>query len=80
MVGSLNFCPFHDNIILLWVEVPKIIQADGLPASVEATVNDRAGKIKMAMYEVAAIIKDAGSGWAYGHIGFWENGNCSQPA
>ena len=30
----------------------------GLAASIEATVNDRAGKVKAAMYEVAAIMED----------------------
>ena len=48
------------NIITKCKEKDKylgdMLHADGLAASVEATVNDRAGKVKAAMYEVAAII------------------------
>ena len=35
-----------------------IIHSDGLAASVEATVKDRSGKLKGAIYEVAAIMED----------------------
>ena len=35
-----------------------MIHMDGLSASINATIDDRAGKIKASMYEVAAIVED----------------------
>ena len=49
-----------------------MLHTDGLAASVEATVNERAGKIKAAIYEVAAIMEDFRMQAMGGLMGAWD--------
>ena len=49
-----------------------IIHSDGLGASVEATVKDRIGKVKGAMYEAAAIMEDFRMQALGGMQGAWD--------
>ena len=49
-----------------------MIHTDGLAASVEATINDRAGKVQAAGFEVAAIIEDFRMQAVGGLMGAWD--------
>ena len=49
-----------------------MIHTDGLAASVAATVKDRTGKVKAAMYEAAAIIEDYRMQAVGGLMGAWD--------
>ena len=49
-----------------------MVHTEGLAASVAATVSDRAGKVKAAMYEAAAIIEDYRMQAVGGLMGAWD--------
>ena len=49
-----------------------MIHTDGLAASVAATVKDRTGKVKAAMYKAAAIIEDYRMQAVGGLMGAWD--------